>query len=266
MKKPPVTLENYQAVYEHYAKYNQNPIAWRASHFVLGKLFRPRVIMGPGVADEIKRQSERGSQFVIPSNHVLDVDPTVTVATAERTPLRAVAGNAFIPAKYVLFDETNIKGRATRWAIDNLGAIPIFRNKDVYSDGTEVSPEQKALQKAARTALLDTSIELIEGGKHMSIYPEGERNLDDPTQLLEFGWGLGYIMCNAEPKNDLLTIPMTVHYGTGDNRQVFTPSVRIGMPNGDTFARPEDVVAQLRPVMQEQLDLTVEDFAARAAA
>lgn len=265
MKKPPVTLENYQAVYEYYAQHRQNPVAWRLSHFVLGKLFRPNVTMAPGAAEEIERHLDRGNQLVVASNHVSDIDPPIIVATAERSPLKRIAGNTFIPSKYSLFRQTSLKGRVQRRAIDGLGAIPIFRNKDVRPDGSEVSEEQKVLQKAALSGLLETSIELINQGQNMAIFPEGERNPEDPANLLELGWGLGHIVCNADPKNDLAIVPMGIHYGIGEAKQAFTPSVHLGTPIPDSFTRPEEVISALKPVLQYTVDRAVGDFATRSA-
>ncbi|MBP7807563.1 1-acyl-sn-glycerol-3-phosphate acyltransferase [Candidatus Saccharibacteria bacterium] len=278
MSKPKVALENYKKVYDYYEKRRQNPGAARRRHTVLAKLFKPTIhTLNPDLDQQIMELRKRGAQFVIAGNHVSDVDPVIMASlTRHYPPLAHLEGNTFIPSKSVLF-----KHRVLRWLIDDLGATPQFRTKDVGRNGEPLPSKIKQLRNAARERSFSIARNKLEKyHQNMGIYPEGERNGEERDRISKIGFGLGEMICNLDPSMEIAIIPIGVHYGNERKRRLGSipllrtvervwhehdPDVTIGNIILGPFQQPADFEPLLQAGMQETLDHSIEQRAMRFA-
>ncbi len=278
MSKPPVKLENCADVYDYYEKKRQHPRAARRRHSVLAKLFKPTIhTLNPDLDQQIKELRERGTQFVIAGNHVSDVDPVIMASlTRHYPPLSHLEGNTFIPSKSVLF-----KHRVVRWLIDDLGATPQFRTKDVGRNGEPLPNKVKQLRNAARERSFSMARNKLEQQRqNMGIYPEGERQGDERDRISQIGFGLGKMICQLDPSVEIAIIPIGVHYGNERKRRFGSipllrtveriwhehdPDVTLGNIILGPFEQPADFEPVLRAGMQETLDYSIEQRALRLA-
>lgn len=278
MSKPSVKLKNYPRVYDHYENKRQNPGAARRRHTILAKLFKPTIhTLNPDLDQQIKELRERGAQFVIAGNHVSDVDPVIMASlTRHYPPLAHLEGNTFIPSKSTLF-----KHRFVRWLIDDLGATPQFRTKDVGRNGEPLPDDVKQLRNAGRKrSFLMARSKLEKQRQNMGIYPEGERNGEERDRISKIGFGLGKMICELDPSVEIAIIPIGVHYDTERKRrfgsipllgtveriwQEHNPDVTIGNIILGPFQQPADFEPLLQAGMQETLDYSIEQRTARFA-
>jgi cytidylate kinase len=70
-----------------------------------------------------------------------------------------IALHARVPLSYMAKEELFQGNKAFKWLISNLGAFPVTRGK-------------------GDTAVIDTSIEKLESGRNLAIFPEGTRSKD----------------------------------------------------------------------------------------
>lgn len=278
MSKPKVILEDYKKVYDYYENRRQNPSAARRRHTVLAKLFKPVIHeLNPELSSQINELRERGAQFVIAGNHVSDVDPVIMASlTRHYAPFAHLEGNTFIPSKSSLF-----KSRIMRWLIDDLGATPQFRTKDVGKDGEPLPSKVKQLRNAARERSFTMARNKLQNQRqNMGIYPEGERQGEERDRISNIGFGLGKMICELDPSVEIAIIPISVHYGTERKRRFGSipllgsveriwhehdPDVTIGNIILGPFQQPADFEPLLQAGMQETLDYSIEQRTTRLA-
>jgi 1-acyl-sn-glycerol-3-phosphate acyltransferase len=251
MKKPAIKLENYENIYEYYKDHKQNYSFARLGHAAMAAVFRPRVEYASDVKETVGRLLEQGKQLIIASNHVTGDDQYVVAAMAQREKaLHQMRGKTFIPSKEPLF-----RNPLLRRAVDGMGAIPTFRSKDI--EDPTLSPEEAELKKQTRRSaakmLIDTAIYKMQRGEHMSIFPEGTRNPEQPKQVQDLMPGIGIIACGASEAVDVSILPTALYYGA-DRENRFTPKVYIGDIIHGPFDDPNEVLHRTHEGMQSALD------------
>lgn len=256
MPKPRVTLENQQEVYDFYRGYRPNPKVANMGYMAMNAIFRPQVHFLDDAQESIAEMLPRGTRFVIAANHssVNDQYVIAGMAHGERV-LRPLKANTFIPSKAELFDETTTRHTLLRHGIDLMGAVPVFRASTSLSKDQAPTPEQVDLHAQAVQSLFDVSVERIEQGQNMAIFPEGTRNNEDPRKLQKIKQGIGNIVCAVSHNTPLAIVPVGISYGEGVDRQTTGPEVVISEPIMRQFEDPMHVLEVLEPRMQQVLDL-----------
>ncbi len=254
MKKPEVTLENYEAVYEYYAQYKQPRVGAYVGHKAMSLMFKPQVEYASGAEDAIQDLVRNpNARSIVALNHLSDNDQYVVAAMAQREKvLRPMAGNTFIQSKEVLFHHPNQLLRPIlRRGVDIMGAVPAFRKKDV-TEG------QEDLRRAATAEMIRTSIDKLRAGQNMAIFPEGTRNKEQPETVQGLKAGITAIAGEVAVTHEVAVVPVGFTYD-GDKRH---PHMWVGMPMADyTF----DAVTFL-PDLQERLQDAVDHARYSAAA
>jgi len=197
---PEVRLDNYRAVYNHYADLQPNVRTTRTVHRILRAFYQPNTHVAPSVADRIGELLDNNTRLVIVANHISKHDPPVLAAAAQAAPaLRPLIGNTFILAKDGLF-----RHRGVRQAVEVLGAVPVFRDQDYGSE---------AGQARAAQALKRMSIERLHSGQNMAVLPEATVNDKDPTKLQRFKGGWSLIVHEAlEEGSKIAILPFAFSY------------------------------------------------------
>ncbi len=244
MRRPPVTLENYQQVYDFYTEYRPYQRTTKTLGRLMACLFKPQVTYAEGAEEQIAELFDNDRSIVIASNHVSATDPPVIAAMAMReSVLQPMIGNSFIPAKASLFK------RPLRHAVDGLGSIPVFRKEDA-------TPETEALLLRAGSRLFRTCIARLNAGQNMVIFPEATRN-QNPDNLLKLQNGVGKMVCAVSDVEQPAVVPMAIRYD-GTRPGMRKPVVYVSNPSEEPFTRSRDVMSWLQPAMQESLDSVIE--------
>lgn len=242
MKKPEVTLENYETVYEYYRQYQQPRIGAYIGHSAMALMFRPNVRYAPGAEDAIQDLlHEEDGRVILAFNHLSDRDQYVVGAMARREPvMRQMAGNTFIQSKEVLFHHPNKLLRPLlRQGVDIMGAIPAFRKKDI-------DESQDSLRKRATSAMLRTSVEKLRNGQHMAVFPEGTRNKEHPDTVQDIKPGIFVVAGQVAATHQVGIIPVGFTYGD-DMRH---PDMWVDLPMIDDKFDADVFQPALRNVLQ----------------
>lgn len=235
MKRPKVTIENSELVYEHYSESAMNPRFARLAFHGFAKIFRSNISWSEGVQETVDEFLTSGGQLVLAANHLSDYDQFVLAALPiQERVLRPLIGTSFIPAKQPLFAKPGL-----RHAVDALGAIPVFRRKDAEHRGD------------ATDQYLQACTTRLQHGQHMAIFPEGTRNKTEPEKVQKLFGGLGKTVCGSMVEN-LLILPVGINFADG----VRKPRVHLGELVTPPFTEPELVTKQLEANLQASVDAT----------
>lgn len=258
MKKPPVTLENYETVYEYYRNYQPPRLAAKLGYRAMHMAFPANVHYARDAEAQIGGLLDEGVRLILSANHQSDNDQYVIAGLAHSQPvLRQLRGETFIPSKAPLF-----RSPALRRGVDIMGAIPAFRDADVRGSD-EVSEETRLLQKAAKEGLLSTATYLmLERHKHMGIFPEGTRNTGDSTTLLKLRDGIAQIACRVSEAAAVAVVPVGVSYDCNGFEHTRSPEVVILRPIIGDFDNPQALMGQLQPAMENAV-LRADNFSYR---
>ena len=182
MSRPRINLENYAEVYNYYKGYRPTPVASWTLHAALGAVFAPQVAYAPGAKKQIADLLHNHKSVVLAANHTKAIDPCLIAALPVRQhAFRPLIGNTFIPSKKSIF-----KNPLVRRAVDGLGAVPVFRQKD-----TELEQDTSSnLPRASLTAFVKTSVARLIDRQNMAIYPVGARKKGDDTKCHELPDGI----------------------------------------------------------------------------
>ena len=254
MKKPSVTLENYNQVYDFYAHYRSPWLAYQIGHRAMAAVYRPDVHFAPGAQDVISGHFQSGTRLILASNHVNNQDQYIVAAMAQREKvLQPMRGNTFIPAKESLFQNPLL-----RLGVDFMGAIPTFRQKDVsgVESDDETAKAKQSLQRSAASRLLDVSIQRIISGDHMAIFPEGTRNTGDVTQVQPVKRGISIIADGLEDV-PVAVVPAGIFYGQGDGFDKRRPTVFVDMPLGSSLLHSPNLLTDIRASLQHSIDQAI---------
>ncbi len=238
MRKPEVTLRNHEAVYDYYAQYKQPIAGAYIGHKVMSLMFRPNVEYASGAEEAIEDILHEDGRLVVAVNHLSDNDQYVVSSMALREKaFRPMVGNTFIQSKEILFHHPNKLLRPVlRRGVDAMGAIPAFRKKDVNTEDTD-------LRRQATNRMLQTSIQKLNNGQHMAIFPEGTRNQEQPDVVQELKPGICAVLGGVASNLMVGIVPIGFTY-QGDRRHpqmwVDTPIVYSGQDNNVLLADLHD--------------------------
>jgi len=268
MSRPEVTLKNYPEVYDYYEQHTQSQVFARLGHAVLGKLYRPEITYAhDGAAeDAIRDEFRAGTRLAIASNHLTEDDQYVIVSAAQTEKvLHPLRGNTFIPTEVSLFKRPSKKGGwFLRRMVDELGAIPVYRKKDIEREGIEFTPEVEAQYHAAMIRADEVEVAKLVGGSNMAVFPEGTRNRSQHFRVQPLKMGFAHTVCKAAEQVPVSVVPFGIYYG-GEPTDYdhpnppakYKPHVRIGMPIPVDNKTPEELVEVLRPAIQTCVSFTV---------
>ncbi|MEI6481261.1 MAG: 1-acyl-sn-glycerol-3-phosphate acyltransferase [Candidatus Saccharibacteria bacterium] len=269
MKRPEVTMENYQAVYDYYDQRGPNTNFAHLGHFLMRKAFHPDVSFAPDAQQVIAEKLSNGAQVIIVTNHDSDVDQYNLASMVNTKGVFApMVGKTVIMAKPQLFSMAGKAGRLQRMAIDELGSYPVFRASDGV--GEKGSP-QRFLQRRASDSSIQLGLNKTGRDKyHLAGFPEGRRTLvarvddtgfthpgEDHTKVRTLSRGFGILYENLlDLEREVLVVSAGMAYGHDDSyRNLKDPTVFIGQPIVEKISDPNEFTEQLRANMQRDLTM-----------
>ena len=254
MKKPEVTLENFEQVYDYYLDYQQPRWGARLGHWAMSKMFQPSVEYIAGAEDLIDESiNSKDVRTVIIMNHLTDQDQYVisSMITDEEV-FKPMIGNTFIQAKEPLFHHPNRLLRPLlRRGVDVMGAVPAFRKKDIGDDANS------QLRRDATARLIDVSVEKLRRSGYMAMFPEGTRNKNDPKKVQEFKSGLSSVVGGVAMTHRVNIIPIGFTYQMDGQSLGRHPHIAVGEPltysDFDESSFLEDLQGCLQTVVDSAL-------------
>jgi 1-acyl-sn-glycerol-3-phosphate acyltransferase len=260
--KIPVSIHNYQAVYDWYESYRQPRHVTKLAYRALNMYYKPDVHYVDGAEDEFYdfRSNDVPQIFVL--NHLTNhSDQFVASAIAHQMTPEDV-GRTRVLAKDELFRGTQ------RHFVDMMGAVPTFRKKDHLSqqlfqeydeDGQLiVPPDQAKLLENATDALIACTGNIVASGENMAVFGEGTHNKVDPLKVQKLRPGFARIALHAYNKfaSPMIT-PIGLSFGLNlDQLQprravaVINPSIAL---NGTSTV--ESLIEETANSLQSAVDL-----------
>ena len=217
MKRPLVTAENHQDVYEYFGARTPNPKTARFLHRLFGVIYHPNTALQKDAEHTITEHFKAGGQMLVAARHVSAHDPLVLASVVQHeTALRPLIGTIFIPAHVGLF-----KHRTIRPFLDNFVALPTYRGKDIAKLGLPAD-DAEALRASTGKAFVEMSIAKINEGWDFAIFPSGSRKENTVRS------GIGRIACNLKNPDNVRILPIAIDYSqTATN---LNPNVFVGAP------------------------------------
>ncbi|MEK7594578.1 MAG: 1-acyl-sn-glycerol-3-phosphate acyltransferase [Patescibacteria group bacterium] len=205
-------VENYKTALAHTEAHWQDPEQAAKLHARLSMVLKPRVHFAPGIEDRMTQEVANGAICAIAFNHASAFDPVQIAAMASQNPsFHPLIGKTMIGAKVGLFTSS-----VTGPIVPDLGALPIWRKKDVESksDSAEERERLTGLRKLANQAVLATEIHGMNTGHHLAKHVEGTRNKKNPKMLLPVREGFGRVVAGVDPEVDILMMTGAFYYIT----------------------------------------------------
>lgn len=266
MRRPPVQVDNFDAVYAYYERHRQSRLYARTMHALLARVYRTDIVCEPGVDDAIDEALAAGARVIVSPNHTTADDQYVVVSIVQKLrSLRPLRGNTFIPAEPSLFSRSGIAGGALRRAVDGLGAVPTFRLEDFHRAGVELTDEMQELHRRAMVRASEAQVAKLVGGECMAGFWEGTRNRSDFRVVQPLKKGIAHTVITAAEQVPVVLLPVGIYYGgePEDYRRPalpgrHTPLVSIGMPIPVQTTSAEELTSLLRPAIQRLVDQAVQ--------
>ncbi|MFI5270562.1 MAG: hypothetical protein ACHQT9_00770 [Candidatus Saccharimonadales bacterium] len=251
-------VHNYPQVYADVRETWQDPGRAELYHEVLSRVLSPHVVFAEGVEDRIGSEIRNGAQMAIALTHGTMFDPVHIAAMATQNEVfHPIIGKTMIGAKVGLFDTTAIGA-----VVPDLGAIPIWRKKDVHKKGEseEEKEELEAIRLKAGAEFIDTEIFGMETeGLSMAKHVEGTRNKGDKTKIQKVYDGFGRVVSGVDPSVDILQATVAFYYGRWLNgsKTWLQPTMYVDIPADQRRDDKDFVTANIAASLQETLTLAV---------
>jgi 1-acyl-sn-glycerol-3-phosphate acyltransferase len=250
MSKPAVTLPNAPEMYEYYgARGPSMPVA-RTIHALSSLAFHPDITSDEGALVSLRETlDDKSKRVVLSCNHQSNWDSVELAGIVQRVPeMRPMIGHTRIFSKPSFF-----RYPIMRTIFDGIGAIPVFRKKDIlraYGD----DPAGITDSRKARDALISITVKrMVEYGEDLAGYFEGERNTEDITQVLDLQPGVikvfkGVLQSNVQP----VVFAVATNYQNG----LRVPRVHISKSYEPEFANKSNWLADMKQQLQDSLKAT----------
>lgn len=256
MRAPHISLENAEAVNEHFSQVKPNPALMRTLHFVMGQAIKATTKYKDNSHQLIQDALAENRQLFLAHNHQSNYDPFVLASMLQREKvLRPMRTRTVIPGKSPLFNHP-LYG----WVVRNSGAVPIFRKAE-FNDGSEQADEARRKANELQITIMRSH---MNRGLHAAIYPEGTRGANeegrDPTQLMPLHAGIGRIACSLNwPENVRIVCIGTIYT---DGHQDKRHPVSVVTEPFKVAKSVDEVVSQTQENLQEAV--RVASYGARA--
>lgn len=250
LKPQDYTIENYQAIYEHYRDFTPDPKKIRFAANVLRLIYNPNVSISDETLTTITNHVDNGDPIIYALNHLKVRDQFVvgaaiwSVNVLRKNLLQGVT----IPAKLSYYDGSS-KLPIPISLSEQLGMLPTIR-------ATDLNGEDSELFKNATDGLINTCAHQQTRRINTQIASEGARNKVDPYRIQRLKTGTARIALKAlELGAKPVILPSIVWYGN-EKAGFYKPDVHFGtpiMPNKTETA--EEITNKLQRNMQDSLDL-----------
>lgn len=183
MKRPEVTLDNYQAVYDWYQQYRQPRPLTKLAYAALNRMYKPSVYYSDGAEDQFDEFRIDNTSQIFVFNHLTNKHDQFVASAVAHQMIPEDVGRTRVLAKDELFH--GVQGRF----VNLMGAVPTFRKKD-HVAGVETVDRANDAMFAALGAI-------VAGGENVAVFGEGTHNKADPTKLQKLRPGFARIALHA---------------------------------------------------------------------
>ncbi|MEK7599869.1 MAG: 1-acyl-sn-glycerol-3-phosphate acyltransferase [Patescibacteria group bacterium] len=253
---PEFSVEHFEPIYANVQQTWQNPDRAQLYHKMAGTLLKPNVNFGLFVQEQMQEHIGDGGLCAIAFTHGSVLDPLHIAAMAQRNQVfEPLIGKTMIGAKAGLFTAPIVKT-----IVPDLGAVPVWRHKDVIDEDRQSQEEQQRLReirKQAGRAFIQTQIAGINTGHHMAMHVEGTRNKDKPMQIQQVQAGFGEVVAGVDQNVKVLIMTAAFYYGTGKNKTKRKPTMFVDIPVNQGRSEPEEVRRTITPSLQTTLDQAI---------
>ncbi len=258
MRRPNVTVENHEHVYEWYRHNGQKPWFAKLGHRVVAGIHKPQLSADPSAGRLINSLLATQTRLVLVGNHIDFRDVTVLPAAMwAYKPLKPVVGNGRIVAKEETFNGEvmneivgpevhplvkKVGGKAVRVICDSLGQIPALRKSSNQDADSE-------LIKDAHRNLAATEGYFLGRGIHIAKFGEGARNKEQPETVQAIKPGVRYGLEAVSEGVHVAVVPVGIWYPSEGHVRV-----HVGEPIVSPLSRP-DVLGDVRDRLQDSVDV-----------
>lgn len=203
MKRPEVTLNNYQAVYDWYQQYRQPRPITKLAYAALNRMYKPNVYYAENARDEFDEFRSDGTSQIFVFNHLTNKHDQFVASAVAHQIVPEDVGRTRVLAKDELFHGVQ------RRFVNLMGAVPTFRKKDHVTSAeaeaagfTPIMIDQLlALQSEtvdhANETMFSATGSIMAAGENMAVFGEGTHNKVDPTKLQKLRPGFARIALHA---------------------------------------------------------------------
>ncbi len=252
--QPEIALENYKAVYDHYDTFQPNPRIFKAGSALMRAAFRPSAMEFLNDAEaELDEHFDENGVIVLASNHTRLRDPMVIASAVSCTPaLEPMRSDAVIPTKTGLFQQ-----RTLRWAVEGMGSVPAFREKDITHADRETTSDERRMLGSASVRLIGLLSNKLVQGKSLGIFPEGTRNKTDRRTVQALDRGVAMIASKAASRGaNVAIVPLGVAYH--GPKALRRPALVTGGLIRPEAGNAREIIEVLRTRMQKCVDAAFE--------
>ena len=218
MKRPEVTLPNYQAVYDWYQSYRQPRPVTKLAYAALNRRYNPNIHFAEGVHDEFSDLRRTKTPQIFVFNHLTNHSDQFVASAVAHQIVPEDVGRTRVLAKDELFHG------AQRHFVDLMGAIPTFRKKDHVGTADkkalsqevldQLLTEQAELVDQANEAMFVATGTIVANGENMAVFGEGTHNKVDPAVLQKLRPGFARIALHAYARGtDIAVTPIGMSFG-----------------------------------------------------
>lgn len=253
MKRPEVTLPNYQAVYDWYQSYRQPRPVTKLAYAALNQRYKPSIHFAEGVHDEFSDLRRNGTPQIFVFNHLTNHSDQFVASAVAHQIVPEDIGRTRVLAKDELFHG------AQRYFVDMMGAIPTFRKKDHVGKADkkplnqeeidQLLAEQSELVDQANEAMFAATGTIVANGENMAVFGEGTHNKVDPAVLQKLrpgfarialyayaggadiavtpvGMSFGYSLDSLDPRKATVIIAPSLYVSTSDTPETLVDATR----------------------------------------
>lgn len=251
MKRPEISIDNTEQVYDYYANFKPNFFLNRIGHLAMSLMYKPDVHYEEDAINSLDELMKNNYRIIIAPNHVNDIDQYTVASAAQREkPLKKLRRNTFVLAKSSIFTE---EGKFISWGVDQMNAMPVFRIVDIPENDEDREIKLQS-QSKCKEKMLSTSIYRIDNGENMAIFTESTRNKIDVTKVQRIKPGLDMIIRGLKPDTKVAILPFGIYYGENKNKDLKKPTLFIGKPSEQNSRNPGEVTEFLQERIQECVD------------
>jgi len=250
MRRPKVSIDNADALFRYYTEYQPNVARARRAHRAISAVYTPRIEFADGAEERIARRLDQRAGLILSPYHQSNHDAMVVASL----PIYAEVIESLIGHTRILAKAGLYRYPLVRPFIEMMGAVPVFRSKDVPGE----NEEQRAHRHRANRLAVDLCVRQLVNRDHAAIFPGGGRDKEGTGIIQALRPGIAEMATIAVDQSaEVSIVPIGMKYG----HEHASPYVHIGMPYDvapdDT---PEFVLRRTRTDMQAAQDAANEQY------
>lgn len=254
LQRPAIELKNNKVVYDFYTDLEVPEFVTDFALGVMSAAVAPRVSFESSAEADIEAHLRDGGRLAFVAKHTDNLDPVVFGSMASRfKSFEHLKYNSVIPTKPSVPNTFGL-----RTMVDAVGSVPVWREVDVSSDGSDYAKSDKSLRQRAGVRFMQTVVHRIVKGDSLFIFPEGTRG-GDPTTVGPLQSGINKIIKKAEAglEKPVLIVPVGIRHSERKSR-ARKPSVHIGAVRELATADKKLFMANIKSGMQQALDEAID--------